>query len=161
MLPATRPEQRAEPGHVAQKQVDREAALGRERTGDADGGQRPDGEGHLVPAGINHLPPGLAMPLGTVIPDSASISPPELEDVAGRGRDRPGRRPRPSRLPTAGAPAARDTGSDTGGPDGAVRPMVKSWNLFGKGDTVPTREFRWTATGKNAEDFPRVTGAKL
>jgi hypothetical protein len=39
--------------------------------------------------------------------------------------------------------------------------MVKSWNLFAKGDTVPMREFRWTAAGKNAEDFPRVTGAKL
>ncbi len=39
--------------------------------------------------------------------------------------------------------------------------MVKSWNLFAKGDTVPMREFRWTATGKNAEDFPRVAGAKL
>jgi hypothetical protein len=39
--------------------------------------------------------------------------------------------------------------------------MMKSWNLFAKGDTVPMREFRWTSQGKNAEDFPRVSGAKL
>ena len=39
--------------------------------------------------------------------------------------------------------------------------MVKSWNLFAKGDTVPLREFRWTPVGKNAEDFPRVAEAKL
>ena len=39
--------------------------------------------------------------------------------------------------------------------------MVKSWNLFAKGDTVPMREFRWTSLGKNAEDFPKVAGAKL
>ncbi len=39
--------------------------------------------------------------------------------------------------------------------------MVKSWNLFARGDSVAMREFRWTATGKNAEAFPAVTGAKL
>jgi hypothetical protein len=39
--------------------------------------------------------------------------------------------------------------------------MAKSWNLFAKGDTVPMREFRWTSLGKNAEDFPKVAGAKL
>ncbi len=39
--------------------------------------------------------------------------------------------------------------------------MVKSWNLFAKGETVPMREFRWVGTGKNVEDFPKVTGAKL
>ena len=39
--------------------------------------------------------------------------------------------------------------------------MVKSWNLFAKGDSVAMREFRWTATGKNAEAFPAVAGAKL
>ena len=39
--------------------------------------------------------------------------------------------------------------------------MVKSWNLFAKGDSVAMREFRWTATGKNAEVFPAVAGAKL
>lgn len=39
--------------------------------------------------------------------------------------------------------------------------MVKSWNLFARGDTVPMREFRWTSQGKNAEDFPRVAGVKL
>ena len=39
--------------------------------------------------------------------------------------------------------------------------MVKSWNLFAKGDSVAMREFRWTAMGKNAETFPAVTGAKL
>ena len=39
--------------------------------------------------------------------------------------------------------------------------MLKSWNLFAKGDTVPMREFRWTSSGKNAEDFPKVAGAKL
>lgn len=39
--------------------------------------------------------------------------------------------------------------------------MVKSWNLFAKGETVPMREFRWTSAGKNAEAFPTVAGAKL
>ncbi len=39
--------------------------------------------------------------------------------------------------------------------------MVKSWNLFARGDTVPMREFRWTATGKNAEAFPAVAEAKI
>ncbi len=39
--------------------------------------------------------------------------------------------------------------------------MVKSWNLFAKGESVPMREFRWAGTGKSAEDFPRVVGAKL
>ncbi len=39
--------------------------------------------------------------------------------------------------------------------------MVKSWNLFAKGDSIPMREFKWTSVGKNAEDFPKVLGAKL
>ncbi len=39
--------------------------------------------------------------------------------------------------------------------------MLKSWDLYASGDTVPMREFRWTATGKNAESFPAVTGVKL
>ena len=39
--------------------------------------------------------------------------------------------------------------------------MIKSWNLWAKGDTVTMREFRWTGTGKNAEPFPRMAGAKL
>jgi hypothetical protein len=39
--------------------------------------------------------------------------------------------------------------------------MVKSWNLFAKGDSVPMREFRWAGTGKSAEEFPKLAGAKL
>jgi hypothetical protein len=39
--------------------------------------------------------------------------------------------------------------------------MVKSWNLYAKGETVPMREFRWSSTGKHAESFPAVSGARL
>ncbi len=39
--------------------------------------------------------------------------------------------------------------------------MLKSWDLYASGDTVPMREFRWAATGKNAEAFPAVAGARL
>jgi hypothetical protein len=39
--------------------------------------------------------------------------------------------------------------------------MIKSWNLFRQEDTVPMRDFRWSGTGRNAEPFPRVTGARL
>ena len=39
--------------------------------------------------------------------------------------------------------------------------MLKSWDLYASGDTVPMREFRWIATGKNAEAFPAVAGARL
>ena len=39
--------------------------------------------------------------------------------------------------------------------------MIKSWNLWAKGDTVTMREFRWTATGRSAEPFPGASGAKL
>jgi hypothetical protein len=39
--------------------------------------------------------------------------------------------------------------------------MVKSWKLYTKKETVGMREFKWTATGKGAEAFPKVTGAKL
>ena len=39
--------------------------------------------------------------------------------------------------------------------------MIKSWNLRAKGETVTMREFRWTGTGRNAEQFPGIAGAKL
>ncbi|MCB4824501.1 hypothetical protein [Roseicella aerolata] len=39
--------------------------------------------------------------------------------------------------------------------------MIKSWNLYASGETVPMREFRWRPTGKGAEPFPTVTGARL
>lgn len=39
--------------------------------------------------------------------------------------------------------------------------MIKSWNLFAAGDTVPMRGFRWQATGRGAEPFPKVEGARL
>ena len=39
--------------------------------------------------------------------------------------------------------------------------MIKSWNLWAKGDSVTMREFRWSPTGRNAEPFPKVTGTKL
>jgi hypothetical protein len=39
--------------------------------------------------------------------------------------------------------------------------MIKSWNLFRQEDTVPMRDFRWSGTGRNAEPFPRVNGARL
>lgn len=39
--------------------------------------------------------------------------------------------------------------------------MIKSWNLWARGETVTMREFRWTSAGKNAEAFPAVNGAKL
>ncbi len=39
--------------------------------------------------------------------------------------------------------------------------MIKSWNLFRNDERVPMREFRWSGTGREAEAFPRVTGARL
>jgi hypothetical protein len=39
--------------------------------------------------------------------------------------------------------------------------MIKSWNLWSKGDTVTMREFRWVQSGRNAEEFPKVSGARL
>ena len=39
--------------------------------------------------------------------------------------------------------------------------MLKSWNLWAKGATIPTRQFRWSGTGSKAEDFPTVAGARL
>jgi hypothetical protein len=39
--------------------------------------------------------------------------------------------------------------------------MIKSWNLNAKGETLPMREFRWRASGKGAEPFPHVEGARL
>jgi hypothetical protein len=39
--------------------------------------------------------------------------------------------------------------------------MVKSWNLYASGETVPMREFRWRASGKGAEPFPHVERARL
>ena len=39
--------------------------------------------------------------------------------------------------------------------------MVKSWNLYAKGESVPMREFRWTSLGKQAEPFPSIVGARL
>ena len=39
--------------------------------------------------------------------------------------------------------------------------MIKSWNLFAKGEAVARKDFRWTASGRNAEAFPAVAGAKL
>ena len=39
--------------------------------------------------------------------------------------------------------------------------MLKSWNMWSRGETVTLREFRWTSTGKNAEAFPKVAGGKI
>jgi hypothetical protein len=39
--------------------------------------------------------------------------------------------------------------------------MIKSWNLFRKGETVAMRDFRWRGFVKDAEPFPKVFGAKL
>jgi hypothetical protein len=39
--------------------------------------------------------------------------------------------------------------------------MIKSWNLFRSSETVPMREFRWSAVGRDPESFPKVTGARL
>ena len=39
--------------------------------------------------------------------------------------------------------------------------IIKSWNLWARGDAVTKREFRWSSVGRNAEPFPSVTGARL
>ena len=39
--------------------------------------------------------------------------------------------------------------------------MIKSWNLFARGEAVARKDFRWTASGRSAEPFPSVAGAKL
>ena len=39
--------------------------------------------------------------------------------------------------------------------------MLKSWNMWSRGETVTLREFKWTSSGKNAEAFPKVAGTRL
>ncbi|HEY4042738.1 MAG TPA: hypothetical protein VGM32_12955 [Rhodopila sp.] len=39
--------------------------------------------------------------------------------------------------------------------------MIKSWNLFREGESVQMRDFRWAGTGRGAEPFPQVIGARL
>jgi hypothetical protein len=39
--------------------------------------------------------------------------------------------------------------------------MIKSWNLYAGGETVPMRAFRWKASGKGAEPFPKLEGVRL
>ena len=39
--------------------------------------------------------------------------------------------------------------------------MIKSWNAFAKDESVARKDFRWTSTGRLAEDFPTVSGARL
>jgi hypothetical protein len=39
--------------------------------------------------------------------------------------------------------------------------MIKSWNLYAADETVPLREFRWRPTGKGAEPFPQIEGARI
>ena len=38
--------------------------------------------------------------------------------------------------------------------------MIKSWNLYRKGETVPMRDLRWRGFGKEPEPFPKVLGSK-
>lgn len=39
--------------------------------------------------------------------------------------------------------------------------MIKSWNLYRDNETVAMRDFKWSATGRGAEPFPKVTSARL
>jgi hypothetical protein len=39
--------------------------------------------------------------------------------------------------------------------------MIKSWNLYAADETVPMRKFHWRSTGRAAELFPRIEGARL
>jgi hypothetical protein len=39
--------------------------------------------------------------------------------------------------------------------------MIKSWNLYAAEQTVSMREFRWKQTGRGAEPFPTLEGARL
>lgn len=39
--------------------------------------------------------------------------------------------------------------------------MIKSWNLYREGSTIAMRDFRWTGSGRAAEPFPKVAGARL
>ena len=39
--------------------------------------------------------------------------------------------------------------------------MIISWNAFAIGGGLHSREFRWSATGKQAKPFPLVDGARL
>jgi hypothetical protein len=39
--------------------------------------------------------------------------------------------------------------------------MIKGWNLFAAGQVIPQREFRWRQTGRGAEPFPVLDGARL
>jgi hypothetical protein len=39
--------------------------------------------------------------------------------------------------------------------------MIKSWKLYAAAETVPVRKFHWRSTGKGAELFPQIEGARL
>jgi hypothetical protein len=39
--------------------------------------------------------------------------------------------------------------------------MIKSWKLYAADETVPMRQFHWRSTGRAAELFPRIEGARL
>jgi hypothetical protein len=39
--------------------------------------------------------------------------------------------------------------------------MIKSWKLYAADETVPMRNFHWRQTGKGAELFPQIEGARL
>jgi hypothetical protein len=39
--------------------------------------------------------------------------------------------------------------------------MIKSWNLWAVGQTVAMKDFRWRSSGRGAEPFPGVDGARL
>jgi hypothetical protein len=39
--------------------------------------------------------------------------------------------------------------------------MIKSWNLYAAGETVPMRSFQWKAKGRGGEPFPHVEGVRL
>ncbi len=39
--------------------------------------------------------------------------------------------------------------------------MIKSWNLWAKGEAIAKKDFRWAASGRHAEAFPAVGGTKL
>jgi hypothetical protein len=39
--------------------------------------------------------------------------------------------------------------------------MIVSWNAFAEGHGIGQRELRWSVSGKAAESFPQVEGARL
>lgn len=111
-----------------------------------------------APAGIRSTPLYVAAYLAAHSPGRSRLDA-WLETLAtgeGTGRDDPALQLRERLLRGIEAPIGTREGQLE-----RLALMIKSWNLYRKGETLPMREFRWRGTGDDPEPFPVVPGLKL